>query len=296
MPRVDVVVVSYNSRGSLRACLESFAGDPEVNVVVVDNASTDGSLEAIDGLGATRIRLPDNRGFGPGSNVGWRSGSAPYVLFLNPDARIGLPALRRLVEALESRPEAGAVGPRISDERGTLDRSIRRFPRVRSTYAQALYLHRIFPNASWSGEVVHDASRYGVASAVEWLSGACLLVRRSVLESLGGFDERFFLYCEDKDLCRRIWDAGLEVWFEPAAEAVHEGGASAPRSSLLRILAESRIRYARKHLAAGKAVAEQLGIGLGALTHLLLCRGGRPARSGHYAALRVAASYRHDQR
>jgi GT2 family glycosyltransferase len=122
------------------------------------------------------------------------------------------------------------------------------------------------------------------------VSGACILVRRSALAELSGWDEGFFMYCEDIDLCRRLRKAGYDVLFEPEAAVLHEGGASAPRTSLLPVLAASRLRYAAKHRGAAAATLERLGIALGALTHLLVSRGGREARAGHARALRLAIS------
>jgi N-acetylglucosaminyl-diphospho-decaprenol L-rhamnosyltransferase len=114
-------------------------------------------------------------------------------------------------------------------------------------------------------------------------------VRRSLLERLGGLDEGFFLYCEDKDLCRRARDAGFEVAYEPSAVAGHHEGASAPRPGLLPVLAESRVRYARKHGGPVAAALERVGIGLLAFSRLIVTRGGAPARAGHVAAMRAAA-------
>ena len=288
MAAVDVVVVSYNSRGELRGCVEPLTQLEDVNVIVVDNASTDGSLDVIADLPAERIALSENGGFGHGCNAGWRAGQAPYVLFLNPDARIGSEALDRLVAVLEEWPAAGAVAPRINHDDGTLDYSLRRFPRLRSTYARALFLHRIFPRATWTDELVREPEVYAQPGSPDWVSGACILVRRTVLEELGGFDEGFFMYCEDIDLCRRIQDAGHELRYEPTAVITHIGGASAPRTSLLPVLAESRLRYAAKHLGAPTALLERLGIALEALTHVVVSSGGQAARAGHGRALKVA--------
>jgi N-acetylglucosaminyl-diphospho-decaprenol L-rhamnosyltransferase len=285
---VDVVVVSYNSRGELRECVEPLTRLEDVNVIVVDNASTDGSLEVIADLPAERIALPENGGFGHGCNAGWRAGRAPYVLFLNPDARIDSEALDRLVAVLERSPAAGAVAPRINHDDGTLDYSLRRFPRLRSTYARALFLHRIFPRATWTDELIREPEVYAQPGSPDWVSGACILARRTVLEEFGGFDEGFFMYCEDIDLCHRLQDAGHDLRYEPAAVITHIGGASAPRTSLLPVLAESRLRYAGKHLSASAALLERLGIALEALTHMVVSSGGRAARAGHWRALKVA--------
>jgi GT2 family glycosyltransferase len=284
---VDVVVVSYNSSETLKDCVEPLPAD-WVNVIVVDNASADDTLETVAGLRLSVVKLDRNHGFAYGCNRGWEAGTAPYVLFLNPDARIDHEALRTLVDVLERNERAALVGPRIVDADGVLDHSQRRFPTLRSTYAQALFLHRLFPTAPWADEVVHDPRLYESAHAVEWISGACILTRRSALEQIGGWDEGFFFYSEDKDLCRRLWNAGYELLYEPAATIVHVGGASAPRARMLPTLAFSRIRYARKHEGAAKALLERVGIAVGSLTHAALTTQGRAARMGHLKALGVA--------
>jgi N-acetylglucosaminyl-diphospho-decaprenol L-rhamnosyltransferase len=285
---LDVVVVSYNSERYLHSCVEPLARLPDVSVIVVDSASEDSSLASVADLRVQAIALEQNRGFAHACNVGWRSGSAPLVLFLNPDARIDEESLEQLARTAESTAAVGAVAPRIVDADGSLDYSLRRFPRLRSTYAQALFLHRLFPRAEWSDELVRDHTAYERPGVPEWASGACLLLRRSALERVNGFDEGFFLYCEDLDLCRRIRDAGFELRFEPGAVAVHEGGASAPRAELYPVLAASRVRYARKHQPGQVAMLERLGVALGALTHAAVSRGGAGARRGHLRAFAAA--------
>jgi N-acetylglucosaminyl-diphospho-decaprenol L-rhamnosyltransferase len=287
--RVDVVVVSYNSRDRLRSCVAPFTAMPGVRVIVSDNASSDGSLEAVADLPVQTVDLGVNGGYAFGCNAGWRAGDAPYVLFLNPDARLDEDSLRRLVQVLDADERVAVVAPRILDEDGSVEPSQRRFPRLASTYAHALFLHRLFPGAQWTSELVRDPAAYEAPGSPEWVSGACLLVRRSALEAIGGWDDGFFMYCEDKDLCRRVRSAGLDVRYEPAATVTHEGGASAPRSSLLPVLAASRVRYARKHRGAAGAAVERAGIALIELTHMLVSKGGKASRSGHARALRVAS-------
>ena len=289
MATVDVVVVSYNSRDHLRACVQPLVALADVNVIVVDNASPDDSLETIRDLPAQAIALDHNGGFAHGCNAGWRAGEAPYVLFLNPDARIDRASLDELVRLLEGSPEVGAVAPCVVHDDGSLDFSLRRYPRLRSTYAQALFLHRVFPRARWTDELVREPEAYERPGSPDWVSGAAIMVRRSVLEEIGGFDEGFFMYCEDIDLCKRVWGAH-ELRYVPAARVTHLGGASAPRASLLPVLAASRIRYAEKHRGRAYALLERLGVALGALTHIVAARGGRAARAGHARSLRLALS------
>jgi N-acetylglucosaminyl-diphospho-decaprenol L-rhamnosyltransferase len=289
MARLDIVIVSYNSRSYLRDCVEPLSHLAEGRVVVVDSASTDRTLDVIADLDVATVSLRENRGFAHACNVGWRTGMSPYVLFLNPDARIEPESVATLVAAGDAESSVGVVAPRIVGRDGSIDFSLFRFLRLRSTFAQAFFLHKLFPRAGWLEEV-RDLEAYSHAWRPEWVSGACLLVRRSVLEEVGGLDEGFFLYCEDLDLCRRIRDAGYDILFEPLATAVHLGGASTPRASLLPVLAASRVRYARKHQRPHVVLGERLGIALGALTHMIATRGGLSARAGHARALIRAIS------
>jgi N-acetylglucosaminyl-diphospho-decaprenol L-rhamnosyltransferase len=287
MADVDIVVVSYNSRDHLRACVEDLSRSPETHVIVVDSASQDRSLEVIADLPVTRIGLRENRGFAYACNEGVRSGTSPYILLLNPDARLDHEALDLLVAVLENDPALGAIGPRIVDEDGVLQHSIRTFPRAASSFAQALFLHRIWPRAPWVDELVRDQESYARAHAVDWISGACILLPRQALETVEGLDAGFFLYREDADLCKRLQDAGYRVWFEPRSSCVHVGGASRPGEELLGVLAVSRIRYARKHGGAPAARIEQAGVLLGAATHAVLGAGGFRRRLGHLRAFRA---------
>jgi N-acetylglucosaminyl-diphospho-decaprenol L-rhamnosyltransferase len=283
---VDVVVVSFCSQETLRDCVEPLIG-PEFHVVVVDNASPDRSLEVIRDLDITAAALSQNRGFAYGCNRGWELGSAPYVLFLNPDARVEREDVRALVGVLQRDENIGLVAPRIENDDGSLQWSRRRFPRLRSTYARAFYLHRLLPRASWTDEVIRRPDAYDRSGAAEWVSGACLLTRRSLLERLGGWDEGFFLYGEDIDLCRRAREAGAAVWFEANVAARHTGGGSAARESLLPVLAASQLRYASKHGSLPFRIMQRAGLILGTLTHLVVVKGGGSVRSGRARALRV---------
>lgn len=287
MALVDIVVVSFNSSEHLRACVEPLAGIPDFNVIVVDNASRDDSLASLAGLPVAAVALPENHGFAYGCNVGWRLGEARYVFFLNPDAQIAATSLDRLARTLENDARLGGVAPKIVAADGSLDYSLRRLPRLRSTYARALFLHRLFPRAGWSDEIVRDDSVYARRAIPEWVSGAALLVRRDAIAAVGGFDERFFHYGEDMDLCRRLRDAGLPLGFEPEAVVVHEGGASAPRSSLLPELLRSRLRYAQKHYGRVAASLERLGLLLEQLVRTVVARGGLRRRADHFRAFRA---------
>jgi GT2 family glycosyltransferase len=285
---VDAIIVSYNSADCLRDAVESLDRIPGVRTIVVDNDSSDDSLATIADLEVTTVDAKRNGGFAAGCNLGWPLGTSPYVLFLNPDARIDQPSLERLAALLDGNPRIAVAAPKILGSDGTLQHSLRRFPRLRSTYAQALYLHRLAPTATWSDEIIRSREHYDRGGPQQWVSGACMLVRRSALEELGGWDSGFFLYCEDIDLCRRVQDAGLEVHYEPAAVARHQGGASASRASTLQYLAASRVRYAFAHRSRPAAFLECVGIALEACTRFLTLRDGVAGLAGHARSLWLA--------
>jgi N-acetylglucosaminyl-diphospho-decaprenol L-rhamnosyltransferase len=287
-PPIDAVVVSYRSAATLRGCVQSLLEIPCVRVTVVDNASPDESLATIADLAEVDVvRSPRNGGFAYGCNLGAARGTAPFLLFLNPDARIGAASLQTLRDVLREDPGAGLVGPRIVDDDGTLAFSRRRFPRLRSTFAKALFLHRVWPRAAWTDELVRDPAAYERAGAAEWVSGACMLVRRDAFAALGGFDENLFLYCEDTDLCLRLWQAGHSVRFDPHAVVHHVGGASSGAGETQAIAARSRVYYARKHRGRWYARLEALGVALDEATHAAAALRRRAARRGHVAALRA---------
>jgi hypothetical protein len=281
---VDVVVVSYRSAATLRGCVEPLAAMPGVHVTVVDNASPDEALATIADLDVDVVRSPHNGGFSYGCNLGVSDGSAPFLLFINPDARIDGESLRTLRSVLEDDERVAIVAPRILDDDGSLAFTLRRFPRLRSTFAQALFLHRAAPLATWTDELIRDPAAYAEAGTAEWVSGACMLVRRDAYAAIGGFDEQFFLYCEDTDLCARLWAAGHTVRFEPGATARHVGGASSGVGETQAIAARSRVRYARKHFRAPAARLEALGVVLSELTHVAAAATRPASRRGHAAA------------
>jgi GT2 family glycosyltransferase len=290
---VDVVVVAYNSRDTLRSCVEPLVRLPWASVTVVDNACPEHSSEAVADLSARIVESERNGGFAYGCNLGAAAGSAEFVLLLNPDAELDERSLGALVDALRADPRLAAVGPRTIDEAGELQFTQRRFPRLRSTYAQALFLHRAAPLAAWSDDAVRDLEAYERAGTPEWVSGCCVLLRRSAFESASGLDEGFFLYAEETDLFRRLATAGWRVGYEPRAVASHIGQGSVSADTTEHFRAHSRVRYARKHHGALVAFLEGLGLALGNATHAAAWI-TRPARArGHLNAARAALRATH---
>ena len=159
-PGSTSVVVTYRTGATVDAALAPLLADNRFRILVVDNASGDETLERLVGLPIETIALEQNGGFAHGCNVGAAAGDSPYILFLNPDASIEAAAVQMLVDAMDAESKVGAAAPRIREPDGALDYSLRRFPRLRSTYAQAFFLHRLFPDAAWVDEVIRDSSVY----------------------------------------------------------------------------------------------------------------------------------------
>jgi len=291
--RVTAVIVNYNSAPDIFECLDSLrAADHPVDLVVVDNASTDGSPERLAELDDVRlVRSARNAGFGGGVNLGVRTVDPDgAILLVNPDATLAPDAVSLLVATLDEHPQAAAVGPLVLNPDGTVQPSKRRFP----TWTQAAMHSTI--GVFWPG---NPGTRAYVCadlpedrpSLVGWLSASVLLLRADAFREVGMFDERFFFYVEDLDLCRRFADAGHELWFEPRAEAVHTwGGSTRNASKQLWQHHTNLFRYVRKH-SRGWRLAKLPLVGLGltarfALLYLRMKLLGRrlPAHSGHARA------------
>lgn len=248
-PDVSVVVVSHNTRELLTRCLDAVAAQDGVfETLVVDNASTDGSAALVRERfpGVELVVLEDNVGFARANNLGFERCRGEYVLLLNPDCFLEPDALRRLVASARRRPEAGALGPRLHNPDGSLQRSAWPFPRPARLLAEAVLLHRPLRRLGLIedlGTWAHDEER-----AVDFLVGACLLLRRDALAEVCGFDERFWLYGEEADLCLRLARRGWKVVLVPDARALHVGGASSGGSpARLRHFYRGQKTFLRKH-------------------------------------------------
>ncbi len=246
-------------------------------------------MDTVRDLDVRTVDMGRNAGFAAGCNAGVALGDAPAILFLNPDARMTPEALQTLTETLDRHPECAAVGPRLVGVRGETQFSLRRAPRVRSAFGEALFLHRVLPSAAWSSEIVRTG--YDTAQEVEWLIGAALLVRRAAFEEIGGFDERLFMYSEDADLCARLRDRGYTLRYEPSAVVSHEGAASAPRPAQAPVLASARIAYARLHERGVRYLAFRIAFALEELLRLpvAMCRSGFHLRARAHA-FRIAVA------
>lgn len=259
-PRVTAVLVNYNAGAELRRALQSIAaemGEQPWEAFVVDNASVDGSAAIAEEF-APHARLIANRenvGFARGVNQGVRAGTASRVLIMNPDCRLVAGAMAALMSALEAYPSCAIVGPRILDPDGSVQGSARGDPNMfTGLFGRTTLLRRLLPWLSVSRRNVvsaEDARDDGDSVVVDWLSGACMLARKDALEKVNGFDERYFLYWEDADVCRRLRGAGYHVRYLPGATAIHLVAHSSQRarSVAIRAFHESAYLYYSTHVA-----------------------------------------------
>ncbi len=248
-----VSVVSYRTPELLAACLRSLERERRqlaLDVTVTDNASGDGSAELVAERfpWARLVRNTENVGFGRAHNQALRGSDARYLLVLNADAEVQPGALSRLARYLEEHPGVGAVGPRLRYPDGRTQPSRRRFPTPSTFFLESTQLQRLFPSAP----TIH---RYYVLDRsddetqdVDWLVGACVCVRGEAASQVGLFDERFFLYSEELDWCRRLRAAGWRVVYLPEAEVTHLEGGSSRHDLVARDVhfQESKLRYVEK--------------------------------------------------
>jgi GT2 family glycosyltransferase len=230
-PVVSAIVVSHNVERLLVDTLRSIFNEspPPLEVIVVDNASSDGSADAVQCQfpRAQLIRLSKNLGFGRANNVAFERARGDLLLLLNPDVTVSTGCLAELVDFLRRHPEAGAVGPRIVRPNGNPDLAARRaFPTPEAALYRFTGLSRLFPRSARYNRYnlgAHDPDR---PHEIDAGTAACLLVRREAIDAKGLFDTDFFMYGEDLDLCYRIKAAGWKIYYDPLGSAVHVKGTS----------------------------------------------------------------------
>jgi len=249
MSDVAAVVVSYNVRDLLLRCIASLKADGVTEIVVVDNASRDGSADAVRRADpdVTVLALDTNIGFGAGANRGVARTTAPYVLVLNPDVVVEPGSTKALVDALERDPQVGVVGPRIETEDGTTYPSARAFPTLVDAAGHA-FLHFIWPTNPFSRRYrMLDWDRAS-ARDVDWVAGTHILIRREAWDAVHGFDEAFFMYMEDVDLSWRLRRKGWRTRYDPTARVTHLIGRSTDQTPYRMILAHHRsmLLFARR--------------------------------------------------
>lgn len=223
---ISIVILNYKSAGLVRQCVRGiFEAQPKLNfeVIVVDNASHDNCCTWLgqNYKNVTCVQLQQNHGFAAGNNAGIREAKGKYILILNPDITVLPGRLEALVQFMETHPKCGLAGPRLVNPDGSLQYSTYQFPSFwlplfRRTFLGAIPAMepklREYQMMDWD----HRESR-----TVDWMLGACLIARQQAIDQVGLLDERFFLYVEDTDWCKRFWAKGWEVWYIASVELVH---------------------------------------------------------------------------
>ena len=285
--KLSVVVVTWNSVADIEACIDSINFGAEFEVIVVDNASSDATR---DKLGAYHhlklVANGSNHGYAHANNQGIRLATGEYVLLLNPDTRIELGTLDALASYLDAHPAIGAVAPRLISPDGTTQFSIRSFPTAASILWELTGLARLFPRSRVFGRWKMKYFDYERTAEVEQPMASCLMIRRTVLELLGGMDEQFPIFFNDVDLSRRMADAGWKTAYLPDARVVHRHGGSTKqvRVKMIRESHRSTFHYLRKHDRSGlfwlKAIVLLPLLELTSVVRVIAYRLRRPAPTG----------------
>ncbi|HVM59664.1 MAG TPA: glycosyltransferase family 2 protein [Verrucomicrobiae bacterium] len=251
---VSVVIVSWNARRYLEECLASLyetTAPVPPEVIVVDNASSDGSPQMVEQRfpQVTLIRCGENLGFARANNIGIRESHRRYIALVNSDVKVLGSCFATLVAFLDQHPEAGLVGPKVLNTDLTTQSNCRRFPSPWNNFCAATGLARLLGRRRlFSGEQMFDFD-YDQVRPVDVLAGCFWMIRREAMEAVGLLDEGFYIYAEDLDWCRRCWNAGWQVVFCPEARAIHHRGGSSVNDPIRFAVEQNRavLRYWRKH-------------------------------------------------
>jgi N-acetylglucosaminyl-diphospho-decaprenol L-rhamnosyltransferase len=247
--RVVAVIVNYNAGEALSECVASLASAGVSEIVVVDNKSSDGSAElAAREFPHIKTLFPTrNLGYGGGANFGAKNTAGEYILVCNPDLIVRPGGVAALESTLDNRPEIALTGPMLLESSGVVYPSGREFPGMGEAIGHG-FLGLFWGGNPWTKRYRHIGSDQHTPRLADWVSGAFFLVRRDAFESVGGFDDRYFMYVEDVDLCWRLKRKGWEIWYDPTAQVVHEQGLSASQHPYKMLVAHhlSMWRFARQ--------------------------------------------------
>jgi GT2 family glycosyltransferase len=254
---LSICIVNWNTRELLRACLHSlyrYPPDEPFEVIVVDNASTDGSAEMVRQAFPQVILIAnsENRGYAHGNNQAIQRARGEFILLLNPDTEVQAGTLQRAIDFLQAHPEVGAIGAKQLFPDGRVQPSVRGFPTPRNLLFEVLGLARLCPHSRLFAAYRMHWFTYDRPMPVDQPMGTFLMVRRVVVEQVGLMDEAFPLFFNDVDWCYRIWQAGWQIWFVPEVQIVHHGGASTRqvRPAALRESHRALERFYCKHYRA----------------------------------------------
>ncbi len=251
---LSVTICSWNTREDLRLCLESLRrvrGEVDFEVIVVDNASKDGSgaMVAEQFPEFRLLQQTENLGFCRGHNLALQERRGRDAMLLNSDTVVHPGALRALMEVRRARPEVGILGPKLKNPDGSLQFSCRRFPNPIAAAFRNTFLGRWFPQNKFTREYLMQDWSHDQLREVDWLSGAAMIVTHEVIEKVGVLDPNLFMFCEDVDLCKRAWEQGFKVVYVPTGEITHAIGRSTDQVANKMIVRfhRSMLRYYTKH-------------------------------------------------
>lgn len=306
---LSIITVSYNVRDLLQRCIASVeaalgrAGLRE-EMLIVDNASSDGTPDMLDQYAASeQVRVlasKENLGFSRGNNLAIKQARGRYIMLLNPDTELQPDVLATLIGYMDAHPDVGVVGPRLRYGDGSIQSSRRRFPSLPSLLIESTVLQRLLPNARAVRDYYVADRPDDTIQEVDWLVGACLVVRREAIEQAGVLDERFFMYSEELDWCRRIKEAGWKIVYNPDAEVMHYEGRSSEQNVLARhvYFNNSKLKYAAKYHGRAAALVVRLWLILNFLflvaedgTKFILSARNRVMRRARIAQLLVVCRW-----
>ena len=253
--QLSIVIVNYNVKNLLKKCLESifeYEKDTEFEVIVVDNNSNDHSQGMLK-RDFPQVKLIENKrnsGFSKGCNQGIKESQGRYILLLNPDTELTPGGFKKMINFMNSKPEKGICGPKMTDQEGNLQFSCRSFPSYLTAISSSQsFLNRILPENLLSQKYLLKNQNHSQISEVDWISGSCLLAKREMLGKVGLLDERFYMYVEDVDLCYRAKMAGFSVFYFPMVVVIHHIGKSTQKKKLDMLVEHHRSMYYfyRKH-------------------------------------------------
>ncbi|MBN1349085.1 glycosyltransferase family 2 protein [candidate division KSB1 bacterium] len=251
--KLSIIIVNYNTSGDLHACLASLENyeSPDIEIIVIDNASKDDSVRMVrqNHPGVVLHPLRKNLGFSKANNLGSEQASGEFLVFLNPDTELCEPIFEKLLHVLAAHQDVGIIGPRLVFEDGTLQMSTGAFPGIWSELRMRR-LSRKFDKQD-KRLLRRLESRFNFTQEVDWVTGACMMLKKELFESIGRFDETIFMFFEDVDLCRRVHNAGLKILYFPEAKLIHKRGSSyAQRNAEIdKIYRQSQLTYYSKHNA-----------------------------------------------
>lgn len=252
VPKLSVTICSWNTQEDLRACLASLKDVVDVEVIVCDNNSEDGSPQMVakEFPWVRLLAQTQNLGFTGGQNLMIEERSAPHVLLLNSDTVVHEGAIPQLMEYLEANPEVGVLGPKLLNPDGSLQLSCRRFPNPLAALFRNTPLGKLFPNNRYTRDYLMADFQHDHPMEVDWVSGAALLARKELVDKIGGLDPEFFMFCEDVDWCWRAWKAGYKVTYLPSSVITHAIGRSTDKvpNRMIGRFHKSMWRFYRKNM------------------------------------------------